>query len=236
MKHAFLLSIVVIVFCGATRPVRGDILWYNGDGSGQNSLRNQVNSGGEGARTFDDFTVDAPLGWDVSYVWSNNLLAKNFFGDTPNVSSASWSIRSDMSEGNPGTVVAEGFGAATKVATNRFVNVFYEEFTITVSGLSVHLDPGTYWLQVSPVVGEAYNSVTTGANSVGSPAGNNGNSFWDRPSSDDIYVARTEDFSMGVGGLVSVPEPSTFVLWSLFSTVALVTAWWRRRGAVAGKE
>lgn len=231
MKHALLFSVVVIVFCGTTRPVRADILWYNGDGSGQNSLRNQVNSSGEGARTFEDFTVDAPLGWDVTDVWSNNLLAVSFFGGTPSVSSASWSIRSDMSEGNPGTLVAGGISAATKVTTNRSPSFLYEEFTITVSGLSIHLDPDTYWLEVSPVVGEAYNSVTIGENAVGSPPGNNGNSFWDRPSSGDIYVARTENFSMGVGGLASVPEPSTFVLWSLFSAMALVGGRWRRRGA-----
>ena len=52
---------------------------------------------------------------------------------------------------------------------------------VQVSGLSVFLSPGTYWLAVWPDDtngGFAGNDTTIGANAVGTPSGNNGNLYY----------------------------------------------------------
>ena len=59
----------------------------------------------------------------------------------------------------------------------------FTEFTVEVTGLSVHLDPGTYFLNVTPIGDldrqRSFDSTTSGANCVGTPCGDNQNAFWD---------------------------------------------------------
>ena len=84
----------------------------------------------------------------------------------------------------------------------------FTEFMVEVTGLSVHLPPGTYWLNVTPtgdLSGRSFDSTTVGANCVGTPCGNNQNAFFDSnffgvvfgPTSDQ---GQPTDFSMGVNG------------------------------------
>ena len=85
-----------------------------------------------------------------------------------------------MSAGNGGTLVASGTGAATQTATG-FSAYGYNEYTIQVSGLSVTLGPGTYWLTVCPLGAgtyQSFNDTTSGDNTIGQPPGNDGNSFF----------------------------------------------------------
>ena len=107
-------------------------------------------------------------------MFSNNL------ADT-NVTGASWEIRQGISEGNPGTLIA-GATTLTPTVTPTGRNGFgFNEFTVEATGLSVHLDPGTYFLNVTPIgdlTGRSFNSTTVGANCVGTPCGNNQNAFW----------------------------------------------------------
>jgi hypothetical protein len=98
-----------------------------------------------------------------------------------------------------------------------------DEYTITVSGLNILLAPGTYWLQVTPIdsgSGRSFLSTTSGLNAVGTPPGNNGNSFFDSsvfgaafsPAS-DFVGSDNDNFSLGVVGVVSaVPEPSSLAM------------------------
>ena len=158
-------------------PTPGSALWYNGDFDDVNGLANEQDTSlgaGQFASIYDDFNVPDGPGWDVASVFSNNL------ADT-NVTGASWEIRQGISEGNPGTLIA-GATTLTPTVTPTGRNGFgFNEFTVEATGLSVHLDPGTYFLNVTPIgdlTGRSFNSTTVGANCVGTPCGNNQNAFW----------------------------------------------------------
>ena len=206
------------------------ILWYNGDFDGINGLANGINTTTHQANVYDDFIVPA-FGWNIGTVWSNNLM------NVRGVTQAVWEIRSGLSSGNGGTLIAGNTGFATQTPTGRS-GFDYSEYTIEVSGLNVFLSPGTYWLTVAPIdlgSGRSFISTTSGLNAVGMPSGDNDNSFftadyWSR----NFYPARLEigtdpaDFSMGVKGHV-IPEPATLSLLML-GLFGFVFARGKRRG------
>jgi hypothetical protein len=217
-------------------PALADTLWYNGDfASNSFGVLNGINMTFEGefstagtATVYDDFNVPAEIaGWHIDTLWSDDLMT--FTG----VTQATWSIRTDLASGDPGTLIASGTSAATQTPTGRSLFEF-TEFTIQVSGLAIDLVPGTYWLAVTPhgFGGDqaSLNSKTDGLNAIGTPAGNNGNAFLDSlplnadfEALDDLFTRA--DFSMGVAGHVvaaqSVAEPSSFTLM-MFGLVGLV--------------
>lgn len=204
-------------------------LWYNGDYAGGSGTANEEASNVGSADIYDDFIVTAPGGWIVQRVWSNDDIS--FQG----VTSAAWSIRSGITAGYGGTVIASGVSAASQTPTGRTAWWGFPEYRIEVGGLNVTLSPGTYWLSVSPMVGSdplsngyyrSYISQTGGANAVGTPAGNDGNSFNYNPGAGYYFAPDTfnEDYSMGVAGVV-VPEPST---WALLMTGS-VLVWANRK-------
>jgi len=49
-------------------------LWYNGDYNYVNGLPNERNTLVTQAAAYDDFNVTAPLGWNVTAVFSDNAL------------------------------------------------------------------------------------------------------------------------------------------------------------------
>jgi hypothetical protein len=59
---------------------------------------------------------------------------------------AVWSIRTGAGPGDPGQVLAGGVADALETPTGRA-----NEYQIAVSGLSLDLKPGVYFLQVSPI-------------------------------------------------------------------------------------
>jgi hypothetical protein len=219
-----------VVAVGLTLLVAGSaqadvVLWYNGDlQTGGGGTVNEETTNGGSFNTYDNFNVTGPGGWIVDRVWSNDSM--QFTG----VTQASWSIRTGMSVGNGGTVVASGIGTATQTPTGRTnPSLGFLEYTIQVSGLNVALAPGSYWLSVSPLVGadpavssggvfRSYNSTTTGTNAVGTPPGNDTNGLLNSPFLSDNFVATNSEFSMGVAGALaspSVPEPASAVLLGL---------------------
>jgi hypothetical protein len=209
------------------------ILWYNGDYAGGSGTVNENASNIGPANIYDDFDVTASGGWIVQRLWSNDCM---LFQD---VTSASWSIRSGMFAGNGGTIVASGITAAQQTATGRTAWWGYPEYSVEISGRSIYLSPGEYWLSVSPLVGNdplsngqysSYISQTWGANAIGTPSGNNGNSFDYHPSVGRYFAVDYfhEDYSMGVAGTV-VPEPSTWALSAVGGVFVLVN---RRRGRI----
>lgn len=202
------LSLGASVFAGAdiTNP-----LWYNGDLDNQNGLANELNTAVTDSRIVDDFDVTDDAGWSVTCAWTNNQM--NFLATT-----AEWSIRQDVMSGSGGTVVAMGVSPCTQTWTGRFFGSF-AEFTILVdlTDAAIFLPPGKYWLQVTPIgtgntTTRSFVSTTSGLNSIGSPAGNNGNAFIDSRQFNfnwaltTTVAPNTRDFSMGVGGTVGGGE------------------------------
>ena len=207
-------GLVALLWLSSSRA--DTVLWYNGDYAGGSGTVNENSSNVGVANIYEDFNVTAPGGWTVQRLWSNDCMSYS------GVTSAAWSIRSGLSAGNGGTIIASGTSSATQTLTGRTAWWGYPEYTVQVTGLNVYLAPGTYWLSVSPLVGSdplsngqyrSYVSQTSGANAVGAPAGNNGNSFiYDLPAGYNFAPDTfNEDYSMGVAGTV-VPEPSTLAL------------------------
>jgi hypothetical protein len=187
-----------------------DALWYNGDFDGEatgNGLTNEQDTFASGfSHIYDDFNVNDSGGWDITSVFSNDFLSSN-------ITSATWEIRQGMSAFNGGTLVASGSTDAPVITPTGRFGFGFTEFTVEVTGLSVHLDPGTYWLNVTPVDnldgGRGFNTTTLGANCVGTPCGNDQTAFLDsslfgavfEPTLD--FCSQCGDFSMGVNGTVS---------------------------------
>src|ERR1043166_5775986 len=148
------------------RPPSGNILWYNGDFNNVNGLANEQNTLVAQSSIYDNFIVPSP-GWHVTAVFSDNL-------ENTTVTGANWEIRSGVSEGNGGTLIASGTTATPLVTPTGRGGFGFTEFMSEVTGLSVDLAPGTYWLNVTPIGnggGRSFNSDTSGTNCVGLPCG-----------------------------------------------------------------
>ena len=174
-------------------------LWYNGDFNGVNAVVNGTGTSDPPSQVFDDFIVSGI--WHLTAVFSDNLL-------NTGVTGALWEIRAGCNGGNGCTLVASGSTNAPTVTPTGRSGFGYNEFMVEVTGINVVLAPGTYWLNVEPVgngTGHSYNTTTSGANCVGMPCGNDGNSFFVPGGPSNL------DFSMGVIGNV-IPEPTTAAL------------------------
>ena len=155
-------------------------LYYSGDfdpnDANANGLADEDDAIVSSAHVYSPVKPDAP--WHVTGLFINTLS-----GLIP--TGATWEIRTGVSEGNGGTVVASGSGAVTQTATGRS-GFGFTEYTdsVTVSP-AVTLSAGTtYWINVTPVCAacadrsfESDVPVPGGANHVG-PADIVDLSFW----------------------------------------------------------
>jgi hypothetical protein len=214
-------------------------LWYNGDFNYVNGLANGRNFAFTQAAVYDDFNVTAPLGWNVTAVFSDDLTSPSgnyIFG-------ADWEIRTGVSEGNAGTLIASGTTNSPLVTLTGRGGFGLAEYMVEVTGLNVFLpmlpSGQHYWLNVTPVgngTSGSYNSTTSGTNCVGTPCGNDGNSWFNStyfgvffgPASAQVGVSPA-DFSDGVIGTV-VPEPATVALLACGLGALLIAS--RRRRAI----
>jgi len=232
VSRAALVALALTAALVLNPPVRAQAppgsLWYNGDFNGVNGLANERNTLVSQAAVYDDFNVTAPLGWNVTAVFSDNLL-------NTTVTAADWEIRTGLSEGNSGTLIASGTTNTPSVTLTGRSGFGFTEYMVEVTGLNIFLPmlPAGqhYWLNVTPVgngTGRSFNSTTSGVNCVGTPCGNDMNAFFNSSYSDAFFVGQPYDYSNGVIGTV-VPEPITWAMTALGAVVLIGVQQWRRR-------
>ena len=120
-------------------------LYYSGDfdanDANANGLANESDAIVPSSSIYTPVTPNVT--WHASALFINTLS-----GLTP--TTATWEIRTGVSEGNGGTLVASGSGAVTQTATGR-TGFGFTEYTDSVA-VSVTLNAGTtYWINVTPV-------------------------------------------------------------------------------------
>jgi hypothetical protein len=131
-----------------------------------NGLSNQdtlsVTGSPYGAAVWIPFKVPAGETWDVTGLFTNDLSTYGVLdqGSQP-TAVAYWSINEGVFAGNAGTVVDSDVSPATSTATGRAA-FSLTEYTIQVTGLSITLTPGTYWLTVVPVCTNSANPYCDG--------------------------------------------------------------------------
>ena len=211
-KFALLSIFVVLSFTVANAATT--LYFYAGDfdpnNPNANGLANENDAivGGNpyGAATYENFVVGSPI--VVSGLFTNNLSQ-----NTP--TAGYWEIRSGVSEGNGGTLIASGTGAVTNTPTGRS-GFGYTEYTNLVGDpLGVSLGAGTYWYAVVPVCttcgGRTFNSNTFGLNKVGNSTDNLqyfNSSFFGA----NFTNANNEGVFQAFSGGVYVPEPSSLIM------------------------
>jgi len=179
MKRATIITFITLLFCAiAAHANCPTCYFYGGDldlnDPNQNGLANEndafvpttVLSPNYGAATFQNFIVGG-AGIKVTGLFTNNL-------STLTPASAYWEIRSGVSQGNGGTLVASGTATVanfTWTKTGR-ADFGYDEYKALAQNLSVTLTPDTYWFAVVPqdpiAAGRSFNSnANTGLNRVG---------------------------------------------------------------------
>jgi hypothetical protein len=140
----------------------GDCLFYGGDFVDNplgpnlaNGLANETTSivpgTPYGAATWVPFTVPKGKTWHVTGLFTNNQSDFGVLDETPTqpIASAWWSINEGVEPGNSGTVLGSGVAAATITPTGR--SAFGDnEYTVQVTGLSITLTAGEYWMAVVP--------------------------------------------------------------------------------------
>jgi hypothetical protein len=152
----------------------GNCLFYGGDflfdplypSSLPNGLANEVTvlvpGAPYGAATWVPFTVPAGETWDVTGLFTNNLASYGVLDQgTEPTSVAYWSINREVFAGNGGTVLDSGTSPATSTPTGRAA-FGLTEFTIEVTGLSVPLRSGKYWMIVVPICTNTANPYCSG--------------------------------------------------------------------------
>jgi hypothetical protein len=189
------------------------LLWYGGDVPPSSGFINNTRVSADfGSSVLDDFVVSD--GWHVTGLFSNNVA--DYPINTAPFTQAVWSIRTGVGPGDPGNILFGGLSSVTVTPTGRTFGGDVE-YTVAVSGLSLDLAPGVYFMNVSPVAMPQiyYVGISDGTNAVGI-AGPGGIFREDRfivngTLQDDVVGPSMGRASMGVIGTV-VPEPATATL------------------------
>jgi hypothetical protein len=212
-------------------------LFYGGDTDpndpNNNGLENETDitvfGSPYGAATYQNFVYDGQT--PITGLFTNNFIITNTIPK-----SGYWEIRSGVSEGNGGTLVASGTSALLNTPTG-ISNYGFPVVTTSVAISPTVLAAGTYWFAVvpecNPLCGpgsRSYNANTAGLNSVGTQISNE--QFWNSSffganftNADNEGVYPT--FSSGVLTNGGIPEPSSILM--LASGVLAAAGMVRRR-------
>jgi hypothetical protein len=234
---ARVLAAAVALLVYGSHAKAGSILWYNGDVDQRDAITNQT--GAPDGLVYDNFIVPTGMTYTITGVFSNDAVLDSL-GTT-----AYYEIRSGVSAGNGGTLLTSGDSTDNTTNTGltfNFGGLSYPIYTNEVNlPSSITLGAGTYWLAVAADVGNQSNFIvtTSGANAIGTPPGNDGNSYFSStfygasflPTTDpSIEGPGTWDYSMGIIGTAAVvPEPSSLILGLIGTITAAASVWARRR-------
>ena len=226
-KFALLsLSALLAVLCCSTvanamhcpPPGPPGPVFYGGDldlnDPNQNGLANENDAivGGNpyGAAVYQNFQVDTAC--ELTGLYTNNLsqLAP---------ANGYWELRSGVSEGNGGTLIASGTAAITNTPTGRS-DFGYTEYHNEIDGLNVNVPAGMYWFAVVPncptCAGRSFNSnANTRLNGIGDEIPGEqffNSSFFGANFTNANNEGVFNTFSSGVLGMSSVPEPSSLIM------------------------
>jgi hypothetical protein len=191
-----------------------------------------------GAATYQNFVVNG--GVTVSGLFTNDFMDASLVASPTakgsSTTTAYWEIRSGVSEGNGGTLLASGSGPDTVTPTglSGFGYLIYKNAVAA----SADLSDGTYWFAVVPLCttcnGRSWNANTFGLNSVGTEIPDQ--QFWNSEFFGANFTNANNDgvfqtFSSGVLASLSrasdVPEPSSLILFGSGLMAAAAVA--RRR-------
>ena len=167
-----------------------------------------------GAAAYENFIVSGSEHWIIGF-WTNNLMDIAPEG-------AYWELRTGVSEGNGGTILASGTSTGSRFSYTPTGRSFqgYTEYRnyADIGDYFIPLDPGTYWYAVVPQApgqdGRSLNTNTFGKNGHGEFIQNQ--QYWNAPSLGANFLnANTQgDFPLLSGGVTDdfIPEPSSLIL------------------------
>jgi len=186
-------------------------LWRNGGFDGFSGLSSEINTEIADARVYDNF-IASGSGWVVTSLFGE------FLTDFQ-ANQAYWEIRSGISDGLEGSLLHYGVGNVTGI-TDLGDAFGFAHLQYRIGGFSAfELPPGEYWLTIAPVgegFGRAFVATTSGNGAL--HALGDQRSFWDSQDFGKSFVEAAEeleafsDFSYGIEGFSSVPEPSSIIL------------------------
>ena len=183
--------------------LRADLVWYSGDPFVQGTIYGLGYGGAMGdSLMYQQFDLASATTISGLFVQLASAPAgQNFM----------WEIRQGMAIGNAGTLVASGASAGSGVASGFNPPFFGSGVQFTLSGLSLDLTPGTYWLSLARQGAYSSTFTTSGTNSVGSPGGS-GTSLVHFPNGNNFYVSG-QSVSYGIIGTpLAVPEVGSLAL------------------------
>ncbi len=206
---AWLLATILCAI--AANASADEVLWYGGDTDFASGLTSGYGFGGD-SNVYDDFEVGTG-GVTVTGLFGDFLVLAGH----DSVDQVEYEIRSGMSSGNGGAIIAMGTASASQEYRGQWNQLNY--YRITTVDLDVSLTSGEYWMSLAPISDRHVTVVTTsGVNGIGSPLGN-GNAFWNAPWFGAHFVPveevlgghRNWDFSYGIIG-TPVPAPGAILV------------------------
>lgn len=160
------------LFIAAALPAATTV-FYNGDyatsGPNGGNYLDCNNCRGSGLFVYDNFSVNstAITLTEIYGTWIINNVNAGFIP-----TAAYWAIRTGVSQGVDGVLVASGFGSLATTSLPVLPGwTSFAFFQGTITGLNVVLNPGEYWLTISPTAlqsgsAETFLVGTNGANAV----------------------------------------------------------------------
>lgn len=166
-----------------------------------------------GAAAYEN-VVETGNVWVVGF-WTNDLMSITPQG-------AYWELRSGVSDGNGGTLIASGTSTGSYFTSTPTGRSGYglTEYTnhADIGNYYIPLDPGTYWYAVVPQApdqnGRSFNTNTFGLNGHGTFLQNQ--QYWNSPALGANFINADNEgsFPLLSGGIDDdfIPEPSSLLL------------------------